>query len=107
MSDQYDFKKEWEKTRVQLSKFSKEAMKVAKKGEKELIEFSRRSKLHIDSTAINLRKEQLYYLIGKEFALAKGPEKTTPKLSKLLTELNKAEKKQSELSRKIQTKKKK
>jgi len=48
MPRQYDFKKEWEKTRAQLVKFSKEAVNVAKKGEKELVAFSRKSKLQID-----------------------------------------------------------
>jgi len=65
MSGRYDFKGEWEKTRVQLAKFSKEAAKVAKRGEEELIKFSRQGKLHVDSTAMSLRREKLYYLIGK------------------------------------------
>ena len=65
---QYDFKKEWEKTKEQLVKFSKEAAIVAKKGEEELIKFSHRSKLHVDSTTASLKKEHLYYQIGKEFS---------------------------------------
>jgi len=56
MPKQYDFKKEWEKTRDQLTKFSKEAVAVAKKGEKELVKFSRQSKLHVDATSISLKK---------------------------------------------------
>ena len=107
MPGQYDFKKEWEKTRAQLAKFSREAVNVAKKGEKGFIKFSRKSKLHIDTTALSLRKEHLYYLIGKEYAHAENPEKSTPKLAKLMGELNKANKKQLALKRKIQTKKKK
>jgi len=105
MPGQYDFKKEWEKTRSQLVKFSKEAAKVAKKGEVELIKFSRRSKLHVDATANSLRKEKLYYLIGKEYANAPDPLQATPKLTKFVSELKKVNEAQSALKRKLNTKK--
>lgn len=104
MSTQYDFKKEWEKTRIQLAKFNKEAFKVAKRGEKELIAFSKRSKLHIDATAISLKKEHLYYLIGKEYAKENIPTQPTAKLTKLVNELKKAEKDQGILNRKLKAK---
>ncbi len=106
MPAQYDFKKEWEKTRSQLAKFSKEAAKVAKKGEKELIEFSKKSKLHVDSTAISLKKEHLYYLIGKEYTKENAPAQPTAKLTKLMNELKKADKEQRALGRKLKAKKK-
>jgi len=106
MAGKYDFKKEWEKTRIQLIKFGKEASRVAKKGEIELIKFSRQSKLHVDATAISLKKEKLYYLIGKEYAHAKDPEKATPKLTKLIAELKKFDQAQSVLKRKLKTSKK-
>lgn len=104
MPGQYDFKKEWEKTRAQLNKFSKEAVKMAKQGEKELIEFSRKSKLHVDSTALSLKKEHLYYLIGKEYANAQAPAEPTAKLTKLLADLKKADHQQQVLKRRIGTK---
>ena len=106
MSSNYDFKKELEKTKVQLAKLSQEAVKIAKKGEKEIVEFSRNSKLHLDSTSITLKKEQLYYLIGKEYVSAKAPEKPTPKLKKLLGDFKKANKEQLALKRKLKTPKK-
>lgn len=106
MPKQYDFKKEWEKTRNQLTKFSKEAVEMAKKGEKELVKFSRKSKLHVDATAISLKKEHLYYLIGKEYTKAKVPAQPTAKLTKLLNELKKAERQQRALQRKIEKAKK-
>ena len=106
MPVQYDFKKEWEKTRTQLAKFSKEAIKIAKKGEKEFIKFSRKSRLHVGATSVSLKKEQLYYLIGKEYARAKEPEKSTLKLTKLMNELNKADRKQSILKQKLKSVKK-
>ena len=106
MPGQYDFKKEWEKTKNQLTKFSKEAARVAKKGEEELIKFSRQSKLHVNATAISLKKEKLYYMIGKEYMQSKDLEKESPKLVKLVTELKKANKKQSVLKHKLKPSKK-
>ncbi len=106
MPGHYDFKKEWEKTRIQLAKFNKEAVRVAKKGEKELIALSRKSKLHIDATAIRLKKEHLYYLIGKEYAKENVPTQATAKLTKLMNELKKADKDQQALNRKLKAKKK-
>ena len=87
MPTQYDFKKEWEKTRNQLVKFSKEATKVAQKGEKELIAFSRKSKLHVDSTAISLKKEHLYYLVGKEYIKSDTPFGKLPTPAQKVTSL--------------------
>lgn len=106
MPGQYDFKKEWEKTRIQLAKFNKEAIRVVKKGEKELIALSRKSKLHIDATAISLKKEHLYYLIGKEYAKTNGSTQPTAKLTKLMNEIKKANKDQQALNRKLKAKKK-
>ena len=106
MPTQYDFKKEWEKTRNQLAKFSKEAVKMAKKGEKEIVEFSRKSKMHVDTTAISLKKEHLYYLIGKEYTKENASAQPTPKLSKLLNKLKKADKEQQALKRKMKLAKK-
>ena len=107
MSTHYDFKKEWEKTRGKLAQFSKEAMTLAKKGEKELVDFSRKGKLHVDATAVSLKKEKLYYLIGREYANNKTPEAPTQNMIKLLDELNKANKEQTSLNRKINSTKKK
>ena len=99
--NQFDMKKEWEKTKGQLIKFSKEALEVAKKGEEELVKFSKKSKLHIDSTAINLRKEKLYYLIGKEYVHSISAGKESSKVKKLLADLKAAEKEQKSLKIKI------
>jgi len=97
----YDFKKEWEKTKKQLVKFGKEASEVAKKGEKELLEFSRKGKLHVDSTAITLKKEHLYYQIGKEYVKIKDPGLQPAKLKKLMGELQKADRQQRQLKSKL------
>lgn len=94
MAKEHDFKKDWEKARQQLNQVSKEAVKLAKKGEQEFVKFSHRGKLHLDSTAIDLKREQLYYLIGKEYVNAKAPAEPTAALTKLLDELEKINKEQ-------------
>ena len=94
MPKEHDFKKDLEKAKQQLGQFSKEAMVLAKKGEKEFLKFSHRGKLHLDSTTIDLKREQLYYLIGKEYVKAKAPTQPTATLTKLLDELEKIDKEQ-------------
>ena len=101
MTEQHDFKSEWQKRRDQLSQLSKEALQVAKRGEKELFELSRKTKIHVDSTALSLKKERLYYLIGKEYAAVQGTNKSTAKLIKFVDELNKANKQQLVLKRRL------
>lgn len=101
MSPNPDFKKEWEKTKKQLIKFGKEATEIAQKGEKEIVEFSRKSKIQIDSTALQLKKEKLYYLIGKEYVKSKDSETPSTKLNKLVADLKKAEKSQNSLKSKL------
>ena len=97
MSTNYNFKKEWEETKKKLVKFSKEASDIAKKGEAELIKISQKSKLHIDSTAITLKKEKLYYVIGKEYSKSKNLTKPSAKVLKLIEELKAIEKEQKAL----------
>lgn len=94
MSKEHDFKKDWEKAKKQLNLFSKEALVLAKKGEQEFIKFSHRGKLHLDSTAIDLKREKLYYLIGKEYVKANEPAQPTAAMVKLLDELEKIGKEQ-------------
>jgi len=98
--------REWEKTRIQILKLSKKGIVIAKKGEKEIIKLSRKSKLHIDTTALGLKKERLYYMIGKEYANTKSKDRTSVKLTKLVTELNKTNKQQDTLRRKLKVTKK-
>jgi len=97
---QHDFKKDWERTREQLIKFGKEATILAKKGEVELRKFSKRSKLHMDATALNLKKEKLFYMIGKEYVKTESPAESI-KLTKLSNEVKKTEKQQQALRVKL------
>jgi len=101
MSNQYNFKKEWEITKKKLIQFSKEAAQVAHKGEKELLKFSRKGKLHVDSTAFHLKKEHLYYLIGKEYVKQKSLSKPTVALKKLVENYRKIHRQQLSLNKKI------
>src|SRR3989338_1713925 len=96
MPKEHDFKKDWEKARQQLNQFSKDALVLAKKGEKEFIKFSHRGKLRLDSTAIDLKREQLYYLIGKEYVKAQTPAQPTSAMTKWLEELERIDKQQKE-----------
>ncbi|MCA9398215.1 MAG: hypothetical protein KC618_00585 [Candidatus Omnitrophica bacterium] len=101
MKSHIDFKKEWEKTKKKLIEFSKEASEIAKKGEKEIAKITQQSKLHLDSTAINLKKEKLYYQIGKEYVKSRNPAKPTAKLQNFVEDVKKLEREQKSLKRKI------
>src|SRR3989338_10960413 len=97
MAKEHDFKKDWDKMKQQLNQFSKEAMVLAKKGEKEFVRFSHRGKLRLSSTAIDLKREQLYYLIGKEYVKAQAPAQPTTAMAKLLDEIERIDKEQKAL----------
>ena len=97
----YNFKKEWPKVQKQLNEFSAEAMKVLKKGEKEIIRLSEEGKVRLDATASGLKKEHLLYLIGKEFVRSGPKTVKSAKLRKLLAELKNLEAQLKVLSRKI------
>ncbi len=105
MSAQFDYKKEWEKTKKQLIKFGQEATVLAKKGEEELVKFSQKSKLQVDVTATHLKIEKLYYLIGKEYVKTKGKAQSAA-LTKHLNELEKLLKEETSLKSKLKVKSK-
>ena len=96
-----NFKKEWPKIKKQLLEFSQQAVQMAKKGEKEFIRLSHRGKIHLDSTALSLKKEHLYHLIGHEYVRAKCPSAPTPKLKELVGEMNQIERDLKNLERQI------
>jgi hypothetical protein len=98
-----DFKEEWPKIKQQLLDFSQQAVQMAKKGEKEFVRLSRRGKIHLDATALRLKQEHLYHLIGQEYVRAKCPAAPTAKLKQLIAEVNQIEKEQKTLGRQIKT----
>ena len=106
MTLQQDFDRNWPKAKKQLEKFGKDALVVAEKGKKELVRFSKESKLRIDLTSFELKKEHLYYLIGKEFVQENCPGEPGEKLKKLIAEFNKASREQKMLTETLEKKKK-
>ena len=101
MTERKDFQKEWPKIKKQLMNFSQQAMRMAKKGEKEFMRLSQRGKFHLDSTALNLKKEHFYHLIGQEYIRAKCPAKPNAKLQQLIDEVASIEKAQKTLKYQI------
>ena len=67
MSQNYDVKQEWEKTKKQLVRFGHEVGELVRKGEDEIIHLSQKGKIQIEATTTTLKKEKLYYQIGKEY----------------------------------------
>ncbi|MEW5895092.1 MAG: hypothetical protein AB1650_04985 [Candidatus Omnitrophota bacterium] len=100
--EKYDFKQEWPQIKKKLIKMSQEAMVLAKKGETELVKFSQKSKLHLDAASLNLKKEKLFYQIGKEYVKSKGAEKSM-KMKTFLAEMDEVEKEERLLKRKIKS----
>ncbi len=92
MTANYDFKKEWPKIKKELVRVSQEALDLAKKGEEELIKITKKGKLHMDTTALNLKKEHLFLRIGKEYVRGAKPATQTAKMKQLLKEMDKLEK---------------
>ena len=100
----YDIKKEWPRLKKELIRVSQEAVDLAKKGEKELVKITQTGKMHVDSTALTLKKEHLLYLIGKEYVQAKCPCEPTSSLKKLLNEVDHVDKQMASLKKKMKGK---
>lgn len=101
MENQYDFKKEWESTKQVLMKFSKEAVTMAKKGEEELVKFSKKANLYVNAKSMDLQKEKLIYQIGREYVKSLNEPTKPNSLDKIVKELNVLEKKSEALKQKI------
>ena len=99
MKIQYDFKKDWPRIKKQLTELSDEAKVLVKKGEKELVKLTRESKRHIDATALHLKKEHLYHLIGKEYLKSGCPAEPSTLMKQLVAESQKIEKDMAALAR--------
>lgn len=104
MTQNYDVKTEWEKTKEQLIKFGKEASELVKKGEVELVKITKQSKIQLDATTAALKKEKLYYQIGKEFVKLKNPGNLNQILKKLLEEYKTLDQEQRSLQTKLKRK---
>lgn len=78
---------EWQKTKEQLVEISRKALLLAKTSERELKKLSHHGSLHFDTTALKLRMERLYYLIGKEYVNSRHHPNSQSNLPKLMKEL--------------------
>ena len=78
-----DFEKMWLETKQQVLKLSRETLDLLKKGEKEVVKASGKAKISFEIMVLKAKKEQLYYLIGKE-SVKKGK---TAKVTKLINEV--------------------
>jgi len=101
--EQHDFRKDWNKIKESLMAMSQEAKVLAKKGEQELVKFSKKSKLHIDVTSLGLKKEKLFYQIGKEYVKTRKAAQPSEKMTQMLDELAQIEKQERQLKRQIKT----
>ncbi|MFA5087893.1 MAG: hypothetical protein WC552_02525 [Candidatus Omnitrophota bacterium] len=89
MKKQINWKKEWASVQEKLIQLGQETKKIFKEGEKEVVKLSRKGKLQLEMSSARLKKEHLFYLIGKEYVQARCPEQRTARLNKLLEELKK------------------
>jgi hypothetical protein len=101
MSFKDDFQKEWPKIRKQLQDIGREAAKLAHKGEEELVKISKKGKMRLDATSINLKREKLYYELGKTYAKEGFPGAGSPALKKIVGEIEKLESQSRSLKRKL------
>ena len=99
-----DIKKNWPKAKKQLKEFGKEALVVAEKGKKELVRISKESKLRLDLTSLELKKEHLYFLIGREFVNENCPREPGEKLKKFIDDVHRVMEEQQELKTALERK---
>lgn len=91
MGSVQNLKPDWSKIKGHVLIMSQEALKLAQKGEKELRRLSRKGQIYLDAAALELKKEHLYLLIGKEYIKAKCPAAKTGRLHKLIAELERTD----------------
>ncbi len=78
----------WNKAKAQFQEISQKAVTLAKASETKFKKFSHHGRLQFDATALHLRQERLYYLIGKEYVKMKHSAQPSAKLDKLLEEFD-------------------
>ena len=61
-----DLSKLMDQAKVRFKNFGKELSVLAKKSEKEIVKASKKGKIQLDIVGLNMRKEKLYYDIGKK-----------------------------------------
>ncbi|MBL7198332.1 MAG: hypothetical protein ISS47_09585 [Candidatus Omnitrophica bacterium] len=67
-----NIEKMWPEVKDKLYKIGKDALELAKYGERKVIKLSKKSKLQFELVTLQLKREHLYYKLGKEtFSLLK------------------------------------
>jgi len=61
-----NIEKMWPGVKKQLYKVGKDALELAKYGEDKVKKLSKKSKLQFEIVTLQLKREQLYYRLGKE-----------------------------------------
>jgi hypothetical protein len=87
MAKKKDFEQVLTDTKKQLIKLSGETMEMLKKGEKEVVKASGKAKLKFEIMLLKVKKEQLYYLLGKE-AVKKRKSAKMDKLAKEIKDID-------------------
>ena len=87
MAKKKDFEQIFSDTKDQLMKLSKETMEMLKKGEEEVVKASGKAKLNFEIMLLKVKKEQLYYLIGKE-AVKKNKSAKMDRLAKDIKDID-------------------
>lgn len=70
MAKKMDISKEvaqiWQEAKERLKDLGQKTMKLARKGEKEVVRASKIGKLQLDIVSLNLKKENIFRLVGKK-----------------------------------------
>ncbi|HDI46148.1 MAG TPA: hypothetical protein ENF60_02315 [Candidatus Omnitrophica bacterium] len=80
----------WKRTKKDLEAVVSETSKLIKKGEKQVKEISERSRLKLEIMNLKLKREKLYYTLGKSIA-GTSPSKWSQnkKIEKIIAEIKK------------------
>ena len=104
MKIQYDFDKDWPKTKKALMELSNNVLQFTKKSEEKIVRLSKEGKLRVDIGTLSMQKEKLYYLIGKEYVHSGYSGEKSLAMIKLIAELEGIDKKRRSLKTKIKRK---
>ena len=97
---QKEVAKIWQQAKKNLKELGQKTMKLAQKGEREVVRASKIGKLQLDIVSINLKKENIFRQAGKKVyeAHSKKGEVKSAKLTSLFNQVSK-------LSQQIKSKK--
>lgn len=102
MGERGDLKGAFDKCRPMLKKFGDDMGEAARKGEKNIVKISKIVKIQLDMLGIAIKKERLYYEIGKDVAgMLFGDGVDTSKLDKYKKTLEDMEREKDKRKRAI------